>query len=70
MSTPAKSRYLQIADALRERIREGEYGPNMSLPSERKLTVEFEASRTTIRDALRRLVAEGLITASQGRSYQ
>jgi GntR family transcriptional regulator len=59
-------RYQQIAEALRERIAVGEYGPGRVLPSEADLGAEYAASRVTVRRALEVLRDDGLITARQG----
>jgi GntR family transcriptional regulator len=59
--------YKQIADHLRaavgrERLREGD-----QLPSEAQLMAHYGVARMTVRNALRVLQAEGLITAEHGR---
>ena len=59
-------RYQAIAAAVRDRVREGHYGPGRLLPSEAELSAEFEASRVTIRRALETLRDDGLIAARQG----
>ena len=47
--------------ALRERIISGEYAPGTRL-KERKICEELAMSRTPVREALRRLAADGLVT--------
>lgn len=69
MTSDARPLYAVLADDLRKRISTGEYGPGSKLPSERHLCEEHDASRNTVRSALQRLVAEGLIVASHGRGY-
>jgi GntR family transcriptional regulator len=59
--------YLQIADALREQLRSGDYPPGAQLPTERELQERWEVSSRTIRVALDQLRAEGLIVSYQGR---
>jgi GntR family transcriptional regulator len=59
--------YLQIADALREQLRSGEYPPGARLPSERELMERWKVSSRTIRVALDQLRAEGLVVSYQGR---
>ena len=59
--------YLQIADALREKIRSGRYLPGAQLPSERELMETWKVSSRTIRVALDQLRAEGLVVSYQGR---
>jgi GntR family transcriptional regulator len=58
--------YLQVADALREQIRDGTYPPGAQLPPERALMETFAVSSKTIRAALDRLRAEGYIMSRQG----
>ena len=57
-------RYQEIADALRERARTAPAGS--VLPSEAELSVEFDASRVTVRRALELVRDDGLIAARQG----
>lgn len=59
--------YVQIKEALRQRILDGTYQPHQKLPSESELTRRFGVSRITIRQALRDLHNEGLIFSSQGK---
>lgn len=59
--------YLQVADALRERIQSGQYPPGAQLPSERELLREFEVSTRTTRAAIDHLRAEGHVVSYQGR---
>jgi len=59
-------RYHQIAEELRARLDSGEYAAGRLLPSESELSVEFSASRVTIRKALEMLRDEGLVDARQG----
>jgi GntR family transcriptional regulator len=59
--------YLQIADALRERIRAGQYPPGTQLPTERALIETWGVSSKTVAAALDRLRAEGRIISVQGR---
>lgn len=57
-------RYQEIADQLRERARSSPAGS--VLPSEAEMSVEFDASRVTIRRALELVRGDGLIAARQG----
>lgn len=59
--------YLQIADSLRERIREGRYAPGMRLPSESELLEEFGVTRQTVRRGLSVVQQEGLTEPRHGR---
>lgn len=56
--------YEQVAGQVREAILGGELAPGSALPSERELCDAFKVSRTTIREALRSLQAQGLAVAS------
>jgi GntR family transcriptional regulator len=59
-------RYLQIADDLREQIESGTIPRGDQLPTESELRDTYEASRNTIRDAIKRLVTEGLVETRPG----
>jgi GntR family transcriptional regulator len=68
--TPAKrgrTMYQQIANTLRDRISYGVYPENQMLPPEMLLLAEFDVSRHTVREAMKALVAEGLIERKAGR---
>ena len=65
--TSGRPAYLQIADALREQVRSGNYPPGAKLPTERELQQTWGVSSRTIRVALDQLRAEGLIVSYQGR---
>jgi DNA-binding GntR family transcriptional regulator len=54
-------RYRDIADVLRNEIATGRYPIGASLPTEQCLCRMFDASRHTVREALRTLTAEELI---------
>jgi GntR family transcriptional regulator len=60
------SRYLEIADALRQSIRRGEYDIGARLPSESDLAARWSVSRGTVRQAAALLASEGLIGSQQG----
>ena len=58
----------RTADTLRARIRSGEdYAPGSKLPNENHLSLELGVSRTTLREAIRILVAEGLLQVQRGK---
>lgn len=59
-------RYRQILAALRERIVNGDYPIGSNLPTEVELCAEFGVSRYTVREALRRLVEQGMLARRQG----
>lgn len=59
-------RYMQVMQALRERIVSGLYGVDTLIPTEAELCEEFAVSRYTIREALRRLSEAGFVARRQG----
>lgn len=59
--------YQEIADTIRRQIDAGELKPGEQLPTELELRAEFGASRNTIRDAIKRLSALGLIETRPGK---
>jgi len=59
--------YLQIKDIIKKRIADYCYPPGAPLPSEHKLSLEFEVTRTTIRKALEELKREGKIQTERGK---
>lgn len=56
-------RYLQIARTLRKEIVDGVYPVGSQLPTEHQLCERFAVSRFTIREALRRLREDNLVTS-------
>jgi GntR family transcriptional repressor for pyruvate dehydrogenase complex len=68
--TASPPRSVLLADVVHNRIRrsitEGEYPHGARLPGENDLARQFEVSRPVIREALKRLRAEGLVTSRQG----
>ena len=59
-------RYAQIFNTLSKRMQAGHYPVDMRLPTESELCDEFNASRFTVREALRRLVEQGMVQRRQG----
>jgi GntR family transcriptional regulator len=57
----------QIAAALRDGIRRGEYRPGSRLPSEDELARQYGVDRRTANTAVRALRAEGLARSERGR---
>ncbi|MFG2208214.1 FadR/GntR family transcriptional regulator [Streptomyces sp. NPDC048638] len=57
-----------VAEALRQRIALGGFGPGDRLPPERELAAAFGVGRNTVRQALRELADEGLVVTTLGRS--
>ena len=60
-------RYRNIADDLRQQIKDGVYNEGDKLPSERHLCEHYEASRITIRQALELLEQEQLVVRRHGK---
>ena len=56
----------QIAERLQEQILSGELPPETRLPAESDLAAELGVSRTAVRDAMRTLATQGLITVRHG----
>lgn len=68
---PAEDRftpnYYRVEKHLRDRIRSGDLKPGDPIPPESQLLQQFSISRMTVRQALSRLVFEGLIERQRGR---
>lgn len=58
----------QIAASIRESILDGSLGPGDRLPSEQAMAELYGVSRPTVREALRTLRADLVLTSSRGRS--
>lgn len=58
--------FRQVADALRQRIRGGEWGAAERLPSYRALAAAYGVAEGTVKRALALLRAEGLLVTRQG----
>ena len=56
-----------LADQLRKQILGGELAPGAPLPTERDLVLQTRLSRGSVREALRILEAEGLVSTRPGR---
>jgi GntR family transcriptional regulator len=63
---PRDSLYLQVANALKDEIVSGVFPIGSLLPTENELCARFSVSRNTVREALRRLREEGLISSRRG----
>ena len=63
---PGASLYEQVADAIRQKISNGDLAPGDKLQSEKYLAEEYDVGRDTIRDALQHLRKEGLIESRRG----
>ena len=62
----ADSLYQRIADELRQQIESGRLHRGDQLPTEGDLSKQFEASRNTIRDAVKSLISLGLVETRPG----
>ena len=60
------SLYVQLHQHLMERIRAGEFGPSVPLPTEMELCEQYGVSRITVRRALDALADERLISRRRG----
>lgn len=58
--------YLQLAQALREDIVSGQFSVGAQLPTEENLCQRFSVSRHTVREALRLLREDGLVSSRRG----
>ena len=62
--------YKTLANALAQRIHNGDWAVGSNLPSEAALCSSFEASRHTLRHALQTLESDGLVLRRQGAPTQ
>ena len=60
-------RYLQVASALRRRIRDGRWAVGDRIATLDELEREFSVARVTVRQAIELLQGEGLLKSHQGR---
>jgi GntR family transcriptional regulator len=60
-------RYIQLADIFRQRIARGVWHEGEMLPSIEKLMEEFSVARVTVRQAVKLLSGEGLVSPHRGR---
>lgn len=58
--------YQSIAEDLEAQIRSGQLPPGSQLRTEQALQEKYEASRNTVRDAVKRLIARGLVETRPG----
>ena len=66
MAEHKNSVYRQISEDIAKKIKDGKYASGSLLAPERKLMLEYNTQRTTIRRALEILVKEGLIVKKTG----
>jgi GntR family transcriptional regulator len=62
----AEAMYRQIADDLRAKIDSAELSPGGQLPTEIELMDSYDASRNTVRDAIKLLITRGLVETRPG----
>lgn len=60
-------RYAQLADVMRQRIARGVWVPGKTVPSIESLMREFGVARVTVRQAIRLMAQEGLLSPQRGR---
>ncbi len=58
--------YFQITDILLKRIKEGKFKPHQQIPTEEELTAIFQVSRMTVRQAISKMVSEGILYRKRG----
>lgn len=61
--------YAQVAEQLVDQVRRRALLPGDPLPPERELTESFRVGRSSVREALRMLESQGLITAARGGTF-
>jgi GntR family transcriptional regulator len=59
--------YLQLIDILKEKITQAEWLPGEQIPGEQDLCEHYQVSRTVVRQALRELEYEGVISRQKGK---
>jgi len=57
----------QVADELKVRIRAGEWATGSRLPTEAELVAQYAVSRSTVRQAVKSLEGQGMVTSRQGK---
>lgn len=58
--------YRQVSDQLRQKILTGDLQPGARLPNETEMSTLFGVSRSTVREALRELSSQTLVTTKRG----
>ena len=61
--------YLQIADQIRDRILQGEWGAGERIPSIRELAIELGVNPNTVTRSYQELLAWGVVVNQRGRGY-
>src|ERR1700722_2876687 len=62
----ADPKYRDIAQDLQRRIESGEFSPGDRLPNEMEFRERYDASRNTVRDAIKMLPIRGLVETKAG----
>lgn len=65
----ADHKYQQVAESVRLQIESGEIRPGAHLPTELELREKHNASRNTVRDALKLLIDQGHVETRKGRGW-
>jgi len=64
---PARRRlHEDVAEQLRDAIFDGRFAPGQKLPPERALAERFQVNRTSVREAIKVLEGQGLVSVRQG----
>ncbi|MEU1277419.1 GntR family transcriptional regulator [Streptomyces sp. NPDC005805] len=63
---PRETPYLQVADALRDRIKAGEWAIGDKLPSRARIADEYRVGQSVAQRAMERLIIEGLLEGRAG----
>jgi DNA-binding FadR family transcriptional regulator len=68
MFTPVKNKkmYVLVAEQIKAMVEEGKLKPGERLPAERDMAVQFGVGRSTIREAITALEAQGLVEPRPG----
>lgn len=66
MGEKKKARYLELAEELRSAVLRGDFSHGKPFPTESVLCKKYKVSRFTVREALRQLTQEGLISRRRG----
>jgi GntR family transcriptional regulator len=59
--------YIQLMDILRDKVQHREWAPGDQIPGEKDLCEHYQVSRTVVRQALRELEFEGVISRQKGK---
>src|ERR1051325_11295988 len=54
--------YRELADLLRQAIQHGDFAPGTTLPKQEQIATDYGVNINTVRQAVRLLEAEGLVT--------